>query len=323
MKRQAGIFFTLIGILFLACDAFVYECGLTSTRCSFRKTHLRMTEVDVPSDVEIQPTTNRKTEVIDARDRLLNEAKNLVEKSITGVFLSIPSQRRTLEKYVSQLEVLARTSFTEEDRLACIGDWELVCTSRGPIISSSEEDKDKKNVPMLPFGIPEPPAVADSIRKSISILQRIVSEKDSNTINRVDNVIEYTPLTLQQLIPEQSPLQFIRELNINPLEVSRTKLTLVHNAEVESLVPVFRTKISLKTVTLTVAGTSQFLNTQGAEILGLNVPSLGEFLNSGGFDTTYVDERVRISRGTIGFLNEVRVFVRKGWSADSITSQEF
>lgn len=314
MNRQKGVLLTLIGSL-------LSVSGLIPTWSFLRGARLYMTELDVPSDVEFHQRTDKKAEVIDARDRLLREAKGLVEKSITGVFLTLPSHRRTLENYVSQLELFAPTSFTEEDRLACIGDWELVCTSRGPTISSSDEDE-KKNVQLLPFSIPDPPAVADSIRKSISILQRIVSDDGTNSINRVDHVIEYTPLTLQQLIPEESPLKFIRDLNINPLEVSRTKLTLVHNAEVESLVPVFRTKISLKTVTLTVAGTSQFLNPQGAEVLGLNVPSLGDFLNSGSFDTTYVDEKVRISRGTIGFLNEVRVFVRKGWSVDSIASQE-
>jgi len=317
MKHRLGIL--LIGSILLPCDSFVSKCGLTPRR---QNTIVYSTEIDVPSDVEIQSTTSRSADVVTAREILLKEARALVEKSITGVFLTLPSHRRTLEKYVSQLEVLAPSSFTDVDRLACIGDWELVCTSRGPTLSSSD-DGDKLRSPGFPFSFPEPPSIADSVRKSVSIVQRIVTEKDSTTIDRVDNVIEYTPLTLQQLIPEESPLNFIRNLNVNPLEVSRTKLALVHNAEVESLAPAFRTKISLRSVTLTVAGTSQFLNPQGSEILGLNVPSLGEFLNSGSFDTTYVDENIRISRGTTAFLNEVRVFVRKGLSINSINSQEF
>jgi hypothetical protein len=113
--------------------------------------------------------------------------------------------------------------------------------------------------------------------------------------DRVDNIIEITPTG------------FIAPF-LNPFEVTKTKISLIHKVESNSY-PVLRTKIALQSIVLTVAGKSQFLDTKGADVLGINIP-LGEFLNSGSFDTTYVDETIRISRGTLPFLDQLRVFER-------------
>jgi hypothetical protein len=66
-----------------------------------------------------------------------------------------------------------------------------------------------------------------------------------------------------------------------------------------------------------VAGESQVLEPNGSDVLGVNVP-FGEYLNAGSFDTTFLDDTVRISRTKTGPVDQIRVFIKSD-KADVLT----
>ena len=51
--------------------------------------------------------------------------------------------------------------------------------------------------------------------------------------------------------------------------------------------------------------------------MGVNVP-FGEYLNAGSFDTTFLDDTVRISRTKTGPVDQIRVFIKSD-VADVVT----
>ena len=241
--------------------------------------------------------------IIQARNDLISISNALTSESPTGLFITLPSDRAKFMKAVARLEAIGPTTSDESEPLM-LGEWTLVATSRktafGTSSSSSANGNKKKKMSL--------PKLNPKIKNSIKVTQRIRSTEDEslNTINRIDNVIEFDN-TMTKLLPSF----------LNPLQIDQSKLILVHKAKVESFVP-FRTKLALQSIVLNIAGQSKNLplgldlDPDGADVFGLNIPSLSEWMNAGDFDTTYVDQDVRVSRGTIGLVEMTRVFVRQG-----------
>jgi len=222
-----------------------------------------------------------------------------------------------------------------------LGDWILIATASLPSsdirrrFDNKNEDSDnnkkggwgkKKRSGLSLFGKDGQTLnpFQKSIQKKIQVTQRIRNDGNTGgsgisgeyTINRVDNVIEFTPLdTLEDIIPESSSPLFnlVSKVNVNPLQVKKGKVILVHKAEVESEKPILRTKIAWTSTVFNVAGTSQFFDPEGADIFGVN-NLLGELIQKGTFDTPFVDEDIRISRTSGPVSETLRVFVRQSSS---------
>jgi uncharacterized protein YoxC len=282
-------------LLVVGCSAFAPHSNVLN-----RQGVVMFSTTDAPSDVEsdVKPIDVAPSKrLMSLRDELLKTAKSLVDSSPSGLFLTLPNDVAEFTTGVARLEAIAPTTSDESEQLV-LGDWSLLATSKSlkigsPSSSSSSADM-KLKLPKLP----------SKLQNGITVTQRIRSTSESDNIDRVDNVIE---INNEEILPAF----------LNPLKIQNSKVVLIHKAKVEGFNP-FRTKISLQSIVLNIAGTSQNLDPAGADLLAVNIPSLTEWMNSGSFDTTYVDDKVRISRGTTGFFEETRVFLRKGVELEDI-----
>jgi hypothetical protein len=277
-----------------------------------KSTLVRLSEATV-SDVEIvESTKNLKQNLLDTATRI---------KSEYGVLVIDKAAQDELKAAVKELEDSAsddgdgdetyEVPYTPEQ---LVGNWTLLCSTASADLSNLSQGKMKKTNGFA-FDTSKLPFVKDIrtlLNKSLEVQQRILKNSNdtstTDSFNRIEHVLQYKPPNKLEEFLNDVP-DALKSLDLNPLQVSAGKVVLVHKAEVESVIPVLKTKLSLSSVVVNIAGKSQILEPDGADVLGINVP-LGEFLNAGSFETTYMDEDLRISRSKVGIIDQLRVFVR-------------
>jgi len=252
-----------------------------------------------------------------AKSNLMETAKRL--KDEYGSFLYEKEAKTGLAAAVETLESAAAAaggSYPEFDAALFLGDWNLICTTA---TNNEGIDRSKSKFPSLPEPLEDirKSLLVDNPNKFLAVVQRIRSSSSEEskdfgdggiTVDRVDNVIEFEPPKQLSDVLNNLPEQ-LTKFNINPLRVSKSKAILIHEASVDAKASPFSTTLSLSSIVLNVAGTSALLDPNGKDVAGLNLP-FGELTNTGSFQTTYMDEEIRISRGKQGPVEQLRVFMR-------------
>ena len=176
--------------------------------------------------------------VSEATQNLMEVADRLKAKE--GVLLVDSTAQADLKKAVAELEAVAGPPTLYDFETRFQGDWTLVCST-----ATNANGIDLSKIPFVNQGPLK--NIRDAINRCLVVEQRIRSMKNTTVIDRVDHVLEYKPPDTLREILDNLP-DALASLNINPLGVSQENVTLVHKAEVESVNPVLRTKLSLESV---------------------------------------------------------------------------
>lgn len=182
-----------------------------------------------------------------AKENLLSVANRI--RSEEGIFVLDAETQSEFRNAVSELEAVSNPPSSAEYESFFEGDWTLVCTtaSSSSKKGSSPFGKDKLKLPFI--GEIEIPEIIQDVRKSVNNRLKVTQRIKSSS--RIDHILEIEPANeLTEIIPSGVPeaLSALSSLNLNPLEVTDAKVTLIHKAEVQSVTPVLRTKLGLESV---------------------------------------------------------------------------
>lgn len=243
------------------------------------------------SSVETSAVESKMTE----KDVLIDVATKL--KDEFGLFLVDKKAKKELADAVEGVEATFVPSMMREMNL--IGTWDLISTT-----STSNQGIDTSSFLQGPLK-QLTDKISSTTNKYVTVQQAIKTDS-TGIIDRVDHILSYKPPSALTEFIDNLPTQ-LASLNVNPLDVSDSKIILVHKAKANA--DASKISLTLQSVILNVAGNSTYLDPKGKDIAGINLP-LGDFLGGGEFTTTYMDEDVRVSRGKQAGLDVLRVFVK-------------
>lgn len=258
-------------------------------------------------DTEATPATSTPQEtVLSVAEKYKNEF---------GLFLVDKAAKLEIAQAVEELE--AKTTIETIDPEALLGSWDLVCT-----MSTSTPGIDTNR--LLPGPLKEwTDRVSSTANQYVTVQQKIRTDGSNDTvaIDRVDHVISYQPPPVLSEFLEKAnvpkPLQsLLRNLDTAASSVSESKLILIHKASLTDELNPKDISLQLQSVVWNVAGNnSTYLDPNGKDITSINLP-LSEFLGSGTFTTTYLDDTLRIARGKQGPLEVLRIFTKTPFVPD-------
>jgi hypothetical protein len=179
-----------------------------------------------------------------AKTELLETAQSLNDKF--GCLIIDSKAQEQLREAVEKLEAVTEPPSASKD---LIGNWTLLCSTASASLQNGPLDKiNGIDTSKLPFFNEGPlKEIRDRLNKSLKVQQVIKAEVTPGIIDRVDHVLQYAPPDTLSAFIENIP-DTLKNLNINPLQVIQSKVSLVHKAEVESISPVINTKLSLSSI---------------------------------------------------------------------------
>jgi hypothetical protein len=235
------IFLTTFSVLFSPSSlssAFVAHSASGSRRIASTAVFSTTTEVeDVVVSVDDQDKSAAATCI--AREELMELTTDF--KSKYGVLLIDSKAKASFRDAVEKLENLTESP---TDTSLLVGDWTLLC-SYSSAFPKKTNIIDTSKIPFFNEGPIKD--IKDTLNDSIEVVQRIKFGESSNSIDSIDHIINYTPPNALSSFLKNIP-DAIKDLDINPLKVSDTKVILKHKAEVEAVIPLIKTKLSLQSV---------------------------------------------------------------------------
>ncbi len=178
-----------------------------------------------------------------AKVELLETARSLYDE-----FGCLIIDSKAQDKLRSAVEKLEAITEPPSGSAELIGNWTLLCSTASASLQNGPLDKingiDTSKIPFFNEGPIK--YIRDTLNKSLKVQQVIRAETTPGIINRVDHVLQYVPPDTLSEFLENIP-DNLKSLNINPLQVSQSKVILVHKAEVESINPL-NTKLSLSSI---------------------------------------------------------------------------